>query len=347
MPSPKAVAYGCDMHNDAPTALAGALHQAAIDHQFSGVIRVDEQGAPIFERAYGLADRAHDVAATVGHRFGVASVAKGFTALTIGALVDDGQLSMDTPVRSLLGDSLPLIDDSVTISHLLSHTSGIGDYIDESDGEITDFVLTVPVHLLDRTEAYVAALDGNPQVSAPGSTFAYNNAGFVVLALVAERVSGIAFSELVADRVFRPAGMMNSGYPSSNELPGDVARGYLWENGLRTNVLHLPVTGSGDGGAVTTTADLASFWLALLDHRIVTASTLASLIDPLNTVEGEGMRYGRGFWRGLTSELIILEGYDAGVSTRTWHDPATGTTASVIANTSDGAWPVLRAVDWN
>lgn len=328
-------------------AIAEALHHAAVESGFSGVIRVDAAEVRITERAYGEADRAHHVANTVAHRFGVASVAKGFTALAVGALVDDGRLSLEDPVRAVLGADLPLIDDQVTVGELLAHTSGIGDYLDESEGEVTDHVLDIPVHRLDRTEAFLAVLDGRPSVSAPGTGFAYNNSGFIVLALIAERVSGTPFSALVAERVFDPAGMTRSGHPRMDELPGDVARGYLAGSGLRTNVLHLPVIGSGDGGAVTTAADLASFWSALLGHRIVSASTLAALIDPVSTVADDRMRYGRGFWRGLDGDLIILEGYDAGVSARTWHDPASGISASVLANSSDGAWPVLRALDWS
>lgn len=102
---------------------------------------------------------------------------------------------------------------------------------------------------------------------------------------------------------------------------------------------------SGDGGAAGTTADLAAFWRALLEDRIVSA-TREALNAPLTTVEDEQMRYGRGFWRGLDSDQLILEGYDAGVSARTWHDPAAGITGSVIATSSEGAWPVLQEYPW-
>src|SRR5699024_7787606 len=105
------------------------------------------------------------------------------------------------------------------------------------------------------------------------------------------------------------------------------------------------VRGSGDGGAVTTAADLAAFWAALLAGRIVSAATLEALLEPVSVDEEEEMRYARGFWRGLASEEIRLEGYDAGVSARTWHDPRSGITASGIANHSDGAWPVLVALE--
>ncbi|WFR67178.1 serine hydrolase [Curtobacterium flaccumfaciens] len=125
-----------------------------------------------------------------------------------------------------------------------------------------------------------------------------------------------------------------------------MALGYLGASNDRTNVLHLPVRGSGDGGAASTVADLAAFWSAVFDFRIVSEETLAALLEPLHRVDDERMRYGHGFWRGWESSTVILEGYDAGVSARTWHDPESGLTGTVIANTSEGAWPVLRAIEW-
>ncbi|WP_307381291.1 serine hydrolase [Microbacterium sp. W4I20] len=328
------------------TDVTAALHDAAMATGFSGIIRVDRPGAEAFAQAYGFADRARRLAMTTASRFVVASVGKGFTALSVGALIDDGVLSLDSPVRPFLGGDLPLIDDAVTIEHLMAHTSGIGDYIDESTGSITDYVIDRPLHELDTTEAFIPVLDGRPQASAPGEKFAYCNSGFVVLALIAERASGVPFHDLVQRRVFAPAGMTASGYPRTDDMPGDLSVGYLGDDDDRTNILHLPVRGNGDGGAVTTAADLRSFWGALFEHRIVSERTLAALTEAQHAVDSEHMRYARGFWRGWDSAAVMLEGYDAGVSARTWFDPNSGVTGSIIANTSDGAWPVVGAVEW-
>ena len=85
----------------------------------------------------------------------------------------------------------------MTVEQLLAHRSGIGDYLDEDDGGDTRYVLPVPVHELATTEDYLAVLDGYPPKFAPGERFAYNNGGFVVLALIAERSSGVPFHDLV------------------------------------------------------------------------------------------------------------------------------------------------------
>lgn len=318
------------------------VDRLAEDTGFSGVIRVDREGQPAFARAYGYAHRGAGILNTTGTRLAIASGVKGFTALTVISLVDEGRLALDTPAREVLGPDLPLIDSAVTVEHLLAHRSGIGDYLDEEAGHAaTDYVMPIPVHRLDSTEAYVVVLDGHPQRSAPGDRFAYNNSGYVVLALIAERVMGQPFAELVDERVCRPAGMADTAFLRSDEPVAGVALGYLRE-GLRTNVLHLPVLGSGDGGAVTTAADLAAFWTALLDGGIVPLPRVAEMLRPRSQAPGLRASYGLGFWLIPGSAAVALEGSDAGVSFRSVCDPDRRLAWSVLSNTTEGAWPVAR-----
>src|SRR6266536_954740 len=178
--------------------LEDSVDQIASETGFSGVVRVDRDGAVQLAKAYGRAHRGYDVANAIDTRFGIASGTKGLTALTVVSLIEEGRLAPTTTARSLLGDDLPLIGDDVTVEHLLAHRSGSG--------------------------------------------------GYVVLALLAERASGTRFHELVRQRVCEPAGMRDTEFLRSDELPGRAALGYLTVDGPRTNVLHLPVRGSGDGG---------------------------------------------------------------------------------------------------
>lgn len=328
------------------TSLAAALDERARADAMSGVLSLDVDGDIVFAEAYGLADRAHGVANTVDTRFGMASASKAFTALAVMSLIEDGILRLDTPVREVLGPDLPSIDDGVTVEHLLSHTSGIGDYLDEeADWDVDDYILTVPVHELATTEAFVGAVDGHAQKSVPGERFTYNNGGYIVLAIVAERASGIPFHDLVGERVFSPAGLDATGYLRLDELPGDAALGYVYDDpsSLRTNVLHLPVRGNGDGGAFTTAGDLSRLWRALADGRVLPTTTVTEMWRPRHDSESEGLRYGLGFWLDREGPGILLEGYDAGVSIRTRFDPVTRATVTVVSNTSEGAWGVVRA----
>lgn len=329
-----------------PDDLANSVDGVARDSNFAGVVRVDADDTLVFARAYGSANRAHGVANTVDTRFGIASGTKALTALVVVGLIEAGRLNLGTRVRALLGTDLPLIADDVTVELLLGHRSGIGDYVDEDvASDVTDYALPVPVHELTTTEAYLRVLGSHPAKFAAGTQFSYCNGGYVVLALVAERVAGVSFYDLVADRVCGPAGMPDTAFLRSDELGARVASGYLADDGLRTNVLHLPVRGSGDGGAYSTAADLHAFWTALFAGRIVSTEWVAEMVRPRSTVPEESMRYGLGFWLHESRAAVALEGSDAGVSFRSVHDPEARVTYTVLSNTSRGAWPVVRHLE--
>ena len=332
------------MPHTSAASLAARIDEVAATTGFSGVVRVDRGDTTEVEAAFGLADRRHGTPMTTATRLGIASGTKGVTALTVMGLVAEGALSLDTRVRDVLGADLPLVDDRVTVEHLLAHRSGIGDYLDEEAlPEVTDHVLPVPVHTLATTEDYLRVLDGFPQVTEPGETFAYNNSGYVVLALVAGRVAGRPFEELALQRVCGPAGMPSTAFLRSDELPAGVATGYLWSDRPRTNVMHLPVVGSGDGGLYSTTADVAAFWRALVEGRIVPDAVVGDMLRARST-SPSGSHYGLGFWLGPEDGAVALVGSDAGVSFRSVHDTRTDITWTVVSNTSEGAWPVARAL---
>lgn len=313
---------------------------------FSGVVRVDRGATTEFAAAYGLAHRGHGIANTVDTRFAIASGTKGLTALTVVSLIADGRLELATTARSVLGADLPLVDDRVTVEHLLAHRSGIGDYYDEeADDDVHGEFLAVPVHELTTTSAFLPILDGYPAKFPPGERFAYCNSGYVVLALIAERVGGRPFAELVRERVTEPAGMVDTAFLRSDEPDGRTALGYLGSAGLRTNVMHLPVVGTGDGGIYSTAADIHALWTALHTGRIVPDAWVAEMLRPHSDVPNEKMRYGLGFWLHATRDIALLNGFDPGVSFRTCHDPVQGLTCTVVSNTASGAWPVARALE--
>lgn len=326
--------------------LGEVLARRAEEERFSGVIRVDRGGRTEVAQAFGFADRAFRAPNTLTTQFGTASGCKAFTALTVVALVDEGRLSLGTTARSVLGASLPEIDDRVNVEHLLGHRSGIGDYIDEEGGfDPSDYVMRVPVHELATTESYVAALEGRPTKFAPGERFSYNNSGYVVLALMAERVTGTPFHTLVTEKVCGPATMGHTAYLRGDELPAGVARGYLTTDGLRTNVLHLPVLGSGDGGIYSTVEDVHRFWTALFEGRIVSLRWVQEMVRPRSDVPTEARRYGLGFWIHRDRDVVFLDGCDAGVGFRSVHDPSTAATWTVMANTTDGARVIAALLD--
>lgn len=327
-----------------PASTLPGVDDLTVPPDFSGVISVDRAGEPSVLQAHGLANRAAGIPNRTDTRFAMASGSKGFVAVAAASLIESGVLSLDTTARSVLGADLPLIADDVTVGHLLAHRSGIGDYIDEEeDDDVTRYILKQPVHVFDTTEAFLPELDGFPTVFPAGERFKYNNGGFVVLALILERASGTPFHDLLDSRVFGPAGMTSTAYLRSDELPPNTAIGYLHAEGLRSNVLHLPVRGNGDGGAYSTAADMSTFWRALFAGAMASPAFVADMVRPHSEKVWLDMAYGLGFWLRPDGK-IQLEGSDAGVSFRSVHDRETGTTWTFMSNWSDGAWPVARQV---
>ena len=328
--------------------LASALADAIDRQAFSGVALVCEGDETLFEFAGGLAHRAEAIPITMGTRFATASGTKGFTALATASLIEAGVIEFATPLVDLLAGDLPNVDRGVTIENLLGHTSGVGDYLDEEELESSDdYVLDIPVHRLLGPEDYLPLLRECVQVEAPGTRFRYNNSGYVLLALAIERASGEPYHDIVRDRVFEPAGMVDTAFLRSDALPSGTAVGYLTDG--RTNVLHLPVVGTCDGEAYTTAADMVRFWDALFDGHLVGLDLVDRMVienDRARIDGGPGKdTYGLGLWLDPDGAGVWLEGMDAGVSFRSGAVPDDGLRFCLIANNAQDVWPIARVID--
>lgn len=342
---------------DAPRTSAtelDALVDEALDQDgpraAAGVVRVRVDGEVLVDRAWGVVDRRWGRPLTPDDRLAMASGSKGFTALAVLSLVADGTVTLATTARELLVDDLPAIPDDVTLEHLLTHTSGLADVIDD-DADEDAYLLDVPVHSLVSPEDYLPVLARVVPERAPGGPLEYRNAAFVLLSLLAQRASGVPFHDLVRQRVLRPAGMTRTDFLRSDELPADAAIGYVRVGeAWRSHVLHLPVVAGGDGGAYTTGADMERFWDALLGGRIVPPDLLAQATTPHAATQDGRYAYGLGLWLPPEAPGVVqLEGEDAGVSFWSAHRPARAgggpeATVTVAGTTASAAWPVARAV---
>lgn len=311
-------------------------------HDFSGVVHVARSEQSLYARAYGWSDRAHAIPNGVDTLFAIASGTKLLTALAVLSLVDAGAVTLDTALVDVLEGASELTAPGTTVRQLLAHTSGMGDYLDESTiVDIEDYVLAVPVHRLERPRDFLVLMRDRAPKFSPGASFAYNNSGYVLLALLVEALTGQGYHEVVQQRVNAPAGLVDTSFPRLDDLPGRAAIGYLPGRDFRCNAFHLPMRGGGDGGAYSTARDVARLWSALFSGRVVSAASLAEMRRPQHVV---GARtYGLGLWIDTTS--VFVEGSDAGISFRSRFDPATGLSYAVLSNTTRGAWPLVKALD--
>jgi CubicO group peptidase (beta-lactamase class C family) len=178
---------------------SGYLKQQAGAGRFAGTVMVAKDGRPALTAAYGMADRLGNVANTAATRYNVASMGKMFTAVAIAQLVERAHLSFTDTIDRYIAGFPPEVGGKVTIHHLLTHTSGMGD-----EALVRRPDRTTPPSTL---AAQLAVIIKAPLAFQPGSQHAYSNDGFIVLGAVIERVTGRSYADHVHDHVFVPAGM--------------------------------------------------------------------------------------------------------------------------------------------
>lgn len=248
--------------------------------RFSGVVLVGEVDRVIYTKATGLAHRGYGIPNTIKTRFNFASVGKMFTALAIGQLIENGKLAFtDTVSRFLpeLADSIPT--DRITIEHLLLHTSGLGDFMNE------DFYRT-PRDKFKTVQDFLRLIKKDTLLFAPGKQWSYSNTGYLLLGAIVERVSGVSFYDYIRDHIFVPAGMKDSDYFEADIDIPDMAIGYTyrypWNNRgntiLHNNMFEKSVKGSPAGGGYASALDLFKFINALASEKIIKNALLAEMV---------------------------------------------------------------------
>jgi CubicO group peptidase (beta-lactamase class C family) len=251
--------------------LTKTLDSLATLGEFSGVALVAKGGAPVFERAYGMADREARRPNNLETGFNLGSINKFFTALAIRQLVAAGKLDIDSTLARAWPD-YPNADVArrVTIRQLLEHRSGIGGNVfgAPAGGKRSD---------VRRLSDYLALFVNEPPQFEPGSRQQYSNAGFVVLGLLVERLSGEDYYDYVRRHIYEPAGLTRTGHWAVDSLPPNTAMGYTSgrldaetpRSGPATrNTELLPGRGSSAGGGYSTAHDLLRLLNALRAGRI-------------------------------------------------------------------------------
>ncbi|MFD1020835.1 serine hydrolase domain-containing protein [Thalassobacillus hwangdonensis] len=293
----------------------------------SGTLLVKQGDEVRLEMSYGFANKAEKIENNLHTRFGVASGCKLFTAIGIAQLVDQGLLTFDTKLKDCLELSFPNFDDRVTIHHLLTHTSGVPDYFDEEVmNDYEDLWKTRPVYTITKPEDFLPMFQDGNMLFHPGERFHYNNAGYILLGLVIQQLSGMNFTDYIEEKVFKECGMVDSGYFSSDCLPENTALGYIEdkeEGTWKTNIFSIPIKGGPDGGAYVTAPDMVKVWEALFSYKLISKSVTDQMLQPYMEVNNF-LRYGYGMWmnegeRGIYKYHVM--GFDPGVRFRASYYP--------------------------
>ncbi|HEY7119789.1 MAG TPA: serine hydrolase domain-containing protein [Tepidisphaeraceae bacterium] len=239
---------------------------------------------------YGLANVELNVTVTPDTVFQIQSVTKTFTSTAILMLVEQGKIALDDPVGKYL-EGTPDSWKPIKIRHLLSHTSGIKDFINEPTASLR----------LDVTEEEVLkATAPRPLNFTPGDRYSYSNTNYHLLAMIIRKLTGLSYGDYLAERIFRPLGMSSTRIVSLSALIPNRAAGYQWAGGTLRNGQYVAesILGYGGGGIVSTASDMAKWAIALDGEKLLKRATFEQAWTAMKLNDGKASSYGLGWGVG-------------------------------------------------
>jgi D-alanyl-D-alanine carboxypeptidase len=299
--------------SDAEVSAAAETHLRGLAESgaFSGVVLIAKNGVPFFQKAYGMADRSFGISNRPDTRFNLGSINKTFTQTAIGQLAEKGRLSLSDTIRRHLPDYPSAAADRITIAQLLTMTSGLGDFF----GEKFD---ATPKSRIRTLQDYLGLFASDPLLFEPGTNRRYSNAGYVVLGLVIEKITGQTYYDYVRESIYRPAGMTSTDAFMQDAVVPNRAVGYTSEDAAgkrlpeaRVNVYELPARGSSAGGGYSTAGDLLRFDIAMRGGKLLSPAWTAWYYSDLSMPPPSGapgkLHGGKGVAGGTAGVNCVLE----------------------------------------
>ncbi|MHB1048650.1 MAG: serine hydrolase [Bacteroidota bacterium] len=309
--------------------------------QFNGSVLVAHNGKAVLQKGYGYANfelRSPNEADT---KFRLASVTKQFTAMAVLQLAERGVLKLEGTISDYLPDYPKETGSKVTIHHLLTHTSGIPSY--------TDFPGFMRQHVRDpyRPQDFIKFFKDSSLLFQPGERFAYNNSAYFLLGVIIEKVTGKPYAQVLADQIFIPLGMKNTGYDVNARLLPKRAAGYQLNGDQLMNAPYIDMTIPYAAGSLYSTVEDLFFWdKALYTESLVKKETMNKIFTPYINAAGPGVPnyYGYGWFLGKEQigsstdsvETIEHGGGIFGFNTLMFRVPKTKTTIILLSNVTGG-----------
>lgn len=329
------------------------MRTSFITEGFRGNVLIIKDGGILCEYTNGYADLANEIPNTIETRFATASAGKTFVAVGILQLIEEGKLHFEDTIGTLLDIDLHRIDPDVTVRQLLTHTSGIPDYFDESImDDYEELWKDFPNYKIRSNRDLLPLFIEKPMMYKKGERFRYNNSGYVMLALIMEAVTHTAFDEYLKKHVFDVCRMNTAGYFELDRLPAKCASNYIYcpdTDSYRTNIYAVDAKGTGAGGAFITVQDAVRFWQALSSYKLLSKEMTEIMLtkqsgDGADPEEGW---YGCGVWlidRPGEKDLAYLQGCDPGVSFIAEYNPNNGMISAAVSNYGDNVWAIMRNI---
>ncbi|MBK5291364.1 MAG: serine hydrolase [Acidobacteriia bacterium] len=296
----------CPAQDIAPKPIANKVDeymQARVRlHKFMGSVLVARDGKVLVSKGYGSANLELDVPNTPQTKFRLGSITKQFVALATLQLEERGKLKVSDPVCQYL-ENCPEAWKPVTIHHLLSHTSGIWNFTSSPDYSKQWMLPSRPAKTMEKFR-------DKPLEFEPGSKWSYSNSGYILLALVLEKASGVSYEEYMQRNIFEPAGMQDSGHDTYEAVLKHRASGYAERNGRLQNApyhdMSIPI---GGGDLYSTVEDMLRWDQALYSGKLAQPESIARLFTPVKNNYGYGWTVDQQFNRTRISHGGGINGF--------------------------------------
>ncbi len=281
------------------------LREATIGDSAGVAVLAARDGKILFQRGFGYASLEHTVPVTPATKFRIGSITKQFTASAILRLQEQGSLRVTDRLTRFIPD-YPR-GDTVTLHHLLTHTSGIHDFANKPDFLAT---ITVPA----TPEGKIKSFMHDPFDFAPGEKWAYCNSGYFVLGHIVEKVTGRTYADFLRREFFEPLGLTNTGVHTATAILRHEAMGYSYREGRWSKAVNWDMSNDvGSGAIYSTVEDLFRWNEAVFGGRVLGEASLKAAFTPVSTLEDSGISrpkeagYGYGWTIFRTRGLRVLE----------------------------------------
>ena len=324
--------------------------QNFLDKNFRGNIYILKDEKVICNFSNGYADLPNEIPNTLETKFASASAGKVFIAVAILQLIEKGKINFDDTLEKLLDIDFSTIDKDVTVKQLLTHTSGVPDYFDESVmDEYEELWIDFPNYKIRHNNDLFPLFINKPMMYPKGEKFQYNNSGYVLLASIIEKISGMYFDEYLQKNIFEPCKMYSTGYFELDKLPAKCANNYIYcedPKDFRTNIFSVDVKGTGAGGAFITVNDIINFWKYLIDGKLISKEMVSQMFTKQSGSSGDGF-YGYGIWiidNPKENDFVFFQGCDPGVSFISEYNPNNKMISVLVSNFGDNVWHEMHKI---
>jgi CubicO group peptidase (beta-lactamase class C family) len=297
---------------------------------FSGSVLVARKGAPIVAKGYGLANTEWDIPNTPRTKFRLGSITKQFTAMAVLQLEQQGKLKVQDPICQHV-TPCPDAWKAISVHHLLTHTSGIPSYTNSPSYRTT---MMIP----KTVDQMVAGFRDLPLEFEPGSQFKYNNSGYFLLGVLIERVAGQPYERVVADQIFSPLGMRDTGYDEPARILPLRASGYSRQGTSLINAPYLDMVQPFAAGALySTVEDLLKWDQALYSDRLLPRAARTAMFTPFKGNYAYGWQVPEPSPQTFGRRQMAHGGGINGFSTMIIRLPEENVTSIVLSNVQQAA----------